>query len=129
MLLNNFFKIEEESFTEVSGKSTITAKIEIDKTHSIFEGHFPNQPIVPGVCMIQIIKEILEKHFNKKLYFTTGNNIKFLSMINPEVNNLLNVEISYSTSSPEDVDARLFWGETIFFKVKGSFSARLSDSK
>lgn len=125
MLLNNFFTIQEESSTEVSGKSIITAQICIDKKHSIFEGHFPNQPIVPGVCMIQIIKEILEKHRNQKLYFTTGSNIKFLSMINPEVNSTLNVEINYNNSNPDDVDAKLFLGEIIFFKVKGSFSSKL----
>lgn len=124
MLLNNFFTVQEESSKEVDGKYTINAQIRIDKNHSIFEGHFPNQPIVPGVCMIQIIKEILEKHRGQKLIFTDGGNIKFLAMINPEANSVINVEISYSNSNPDNVDAKLFWGEVIFFKVKGSFSSK-----
>ena len=122
MLMNNFFEIKEKTVSEARDKAVITSQIIINKSHKIFEGHFPNQPIVPGVCMIQLIKEILENHLNSKLVLSSASNIKFLSVINPEINNILNVEISYTNSdTPFDVDARLYWGEIMFFKIKGVF--------
>jgi 3-hydroxyacyl-[acyl-carrier-protein] dehydratase len=36
-------------------------KIELNPTHAIFSGHFPNNPILPGVCALQIAKELLQK--------------------------------------------------------------------
>jgi 3-hydroxyacyl-[acyl-carrier-protein] dehydratase len=126
MLMNSFFVINEKSAAMTNGKTSISSQITIDKTHPIFNGHFPNQPIVPGVCMIQMIKEILENHLSSKLFFSSAGNIKFLSFINPEINNTLNVEISYSSSTlPFDVEAQLFRGDIIFFKVKGRFSNSL----
>lgn len=60
-----------------------TANITINKDHIIFKGHFPNNPITPGVCMMQIIKEIAEKIVNKKLFMQSAVNVKFMAIINP----------------------------------------------
>ena len=57
MLLNNFFTINDK----VSSATEIWAELFINADHKIFEGHFPNQPVVPSVYIIQIIKEIDEK--------------------------------------------------------------------
>ena len=128
MLQDNFFKTDRVSSSETEGKTNIEATITIDKTHSIFNGHFPNQPIVPGVCMIQMIKELLENHLNTNLFFTSAGNIKFLAMINPEVNSVLSVDIQFTSPSNKswDVDAKLFAGETTFFKVRGNFASSLN---
>lgn len=127
MLLNSFFIVNNQNTTNQGEKVIINTQIMIQKSHLIFKGHFPQQPVVPGVCMIQIIKELLENHLGKSLFFTSAGNIKFLSIINPEVNNELQAEISYSTLSTQyDVDARLFWGDLTFFKIRGIFSSTLS---
>ena len=47
MLLNDFFTINET----VRSETEIWAELLINSNHIIFEGHFPNQPVVPGVCM------------------------------------------------------------------------------
>ena len=62
MLLNDFFTINDK----VSSETEIWAELYINATHKIFEGHFPNQPVVPGVCMMQMIKEILEQVIGKE---------------------------------------------------------------
>ncbi len=38
----------------------LTSRIKLYKEHEIFKGHFPGNPVMPGVCMIQIIKELTE---------------------------------------------------------------------
>lgn len=60
-----------------------TAHITINKDHAVFTGHFPDNPVMPGVCMMQIIKEITEKIVGKKLFMQSASNIKFMAIINP----------------------------------------------
>jgi 3-hydroxyacyl-[acyl-carrier-protein] dehydratase len=79
MLNNYLYKID--SFKNVAGN--IDAAITIDTNHEIFKGHFPNQPVLPGVCMMQIFKELLEKAINQKLFLYQADSSKFLSMVDP----------------------------------------------
>ena len=52
MLKNDFF-----TFTALQLEGDmVTTNIELNAAHSIFKGHFPGQPIVPGVCMMQMVK-------------------------------------------------------------------------
>ena len=126
MLQNSFYEVKEQSASLEGEKTTISAQVAIDKTHPIFQGHFPGLPIVPGVCMIQMVKEIFEIHLEQSVSLTAASNIKFLSVINPEKDKDLNVEISFSESSRNyEIDARLYFGEVTFFKIKGTFSVSL----
>jgi 3-hydroxyacyl-[acyl-carrier-protein] dehydratase len=78
-LLDGFYKVNNLAITD----NKATANITINKDHDIFKGHFPCNPITPGVCMMQIIKEITEKIVKKKLFMQSGINIKFMAIINP----------------------------------------------
>jgi 3-hydroxyacyl-[acyl-carrier-protein] dehydratase len=62
MLQGDFFIISKIETTEAE----IKAELIINARHKIFEGHFPGQPVVPGVCMMQMVKEIIEKVTEKK---------------------------------------------------------------
>ncbi len=48
---------------------------------------------MPGVCMIQIIKEITESVIGKKLFMEKCSNIKFLAIINPDKTSELTLEL------------------------------------
>ena len=62
MLKDSLYRI-----LNISGENNaIEAIIELDEHHDIFKGHFPGQPVLPGVCMLQITKEILEIFFSIK---------------------------------------------------------------
>lgn len=79
MLINNFFKIKEHT---QENESTLFI-IELIKNHPIYDGHFPGNPIVPGVCSIEMIKECAEFILNCSLYFDSIEQCKFLSPIDP----------------------------------------------
>ncbi len=64
MLLKDLYKIK--SFTYADGK--VNTEVIINKDHEIFTGHFPDNPVMPGVCMIQIIKELTEKALDLTLF-------------------------------------------------------------
>lgn len=117
-LKDDFYKVKEKATAE----NKITAVIELNPSHKIFEGHFPGQPIVPGVCQVQILKEFMEEATEKKLRAGNGDNIKFTGMIIPDQNPLVNIEISYQDKEGMlTTDAKFFSGETVFTKYKGKF--------
>jgi len=91
MILKNFYKIKSKVKTE--GQNVFSFEIEINKDHPIFEGHFPDNPVMPGVCMMQIIKEITEDIVGTKLFMEKCSNVKFMAVINPRINSILNLEI------------------------------------
>lgn len=91
MILKNFYKINSKEKTE--DQNTFSFEIEINKDHPIFEGHFPDNPVMPGVCMMQIIKEITEDIVGTKLFMEKCSNVKFMAVINPRKNSILNLEI------------------------------------
>jgi 3-hydroxyacyl-[acyl-carrier-protein] dehydratase len=116
MLLDNFFSIESLDVAE----GAIHSRVRIQADHQIFNGHFPGQPIVPGVCMIEMIKEIVEKCEQRTFLLQGASNIKFLSIIDPRQNNLINatVAIEARETNTLKINASLFAGEVTFFKLK-----------
>ena len=119
MLLNDFFTL-----TALQNENgIIKASIEINAKHKIFEGHFPGQPIVPGVCMLQISKEIVEQVLGYSIQLQSADHLKFLAFINPVENNCLNAELQYNMLPEETirVNATLLDSKTTYFKFKGIF--------
>lgn len=94
MILENFYSIE--SHIKSKNQNVFSIDIKINKDHDIFKGHFPNNPVMPGVCMIQIIKEITEDIIDAKLFMEKCTNVKFMALINPEVNHRLHLELIIS---------------------------------
>jgi 3-hydroxyacyl-[acyl-carrier-protein] dehydratase len=96
--------------------------VKVNAEHAIFKGHFPQQPIVPGVCMMQLIKEILENGTHETLMLTSADYLKFMTMWTPDQHPELNAEIKIeSVDNDYKVIASLQQGETVFFKMKGVF--------
>ena len=116
MLLNDFFTINET----VKSETEIWAALLIHSNHKIFEGHFPNQPVLPGVCMMQMIKEILETVIGKETNLVQAADMKFLAVINPVENNLIHASIKYATDETGVINivASLFKDELVHFKCK-----------
>jgi len=122
MILAGDFYTIVSTVTE-TGRTTAVLKINPD--HEIFRGHFPGQPVVPGVCMMQIVKELLETATNRSLRLHTGLDLKFLSVIDPGKNSTIHAETDYTELASGDINvtARIFFNETTFFKFKGVFTS------
>ena len=117
ILLNEFYTSQQKTSTPGVVKATIS----INKKHRILEGHFPGLPVVPGVCMLQIVREIMQVDSNKKLKITEADNMKFLSVINPEQNADVEVTINYTEDAGKfSINATLFSATVTFFKLKAT---------
>ncbi|MBO3096872.1 3-hydroxyacyl-ACP dehydratase [Gelidibacter pelagius] len=91
MLLKNFYEIQSSKSLEQNSFETI---IDLQKEHPIFNGHFPNFPVTPGVAMLQIIKELTENQLEQSLFLKSASNVKFLSLVDPNENSILKFNIS-----------------------------------
>ena len=67
MLLKDFYSIEK---LEKTDEGKYMASIFLNSAHAIFKGHFPGNPVTPGVCMMQIIKELTQKILESSLVMT-----------------------------------------------------------
>lgn len=85
MLIKDFYRVVSIQKEETGYQ----AVIELNKDHVVFDGHFPENPVMPGVCMIQIIKELVEETTHKILFMKEVSNVKFMTLINPQVANVL----------------------------------------
>jgi 3-hydroxyacyl-[acyl-carrier-protein] dehydratase len=121
MFLNDLFTIIQTEPEENSNKLLVS--IRLNPSHQIFKGHFPGNPILPGVCIVQIMKDILMYHLGKELILQNAGSIKYLSFINPEVNNIVNFD--FGLKEPENdrilCNVSLFFGSVVFCRFKGEF--------
>ena len=74
-LLNNLYVITERDTTS----SSVRYNVFLQEKSFIF----PHEPITPGVCIIQIAKELLEDYAQKHYTIIAVKNVKFLSVISP----------------------------------------------
>lgn len=118
MQLNDFYKVNELNVEENLAKANIT----INKDHRIFKGHFPGNPVTPGVCMMQIVKELTEEIVGSKLFMQSSSNVKFMAIINPENTPDLDLTLDISkTDEGYKVKNTVVFGETPALKLTSNF--------
>lgn len=111
--LNSFEKDENGVFS---------AKISLNKDHDIFKGHFPGNPVTPGVCMMQIVKELTEEFTGKTLFLKSASNVKFMAIINPFETPDLDLQLNITETEEEiKVKNTTSFGETIALKLSATY--------
>lgn len=119
-LLSNFYTEFHSDYQE--GTDDFASIIHLNSTHEIYKGHFPQLPIVPGVVLLQIIKETLESKLQKQLRLTQGDNIKFLALINPNDTSELQLAFTIKQHNNNvDVKAEYTAMGKSYTKFKGRF--------
>ncbi|CAH0123853.1 3-hydroxyacyl-ACP dehydratase [Chryseobacterium sp. Bi04] len=118
-ILTDFYTLESY---EKSENGSFIADISLNKDHDIFKGHFPGNPVTPGVCMMQIVKELTEEFVGSKLFLKTASNVKFMAIINPFETPDLKLQLDIAVNG-EDVKVKNItsFGETIALKMSVSY--------
>ena len=118
MLIKELYSIQ--SFTKTDG--SVEASVKLNKDHEVFKGHFPGNPIMPGVCSIQLVKELSEKALNKALFLSVVSNVKFMAIINPNENET--IRLTLDISEVDDlikVKNAVFTDDTLALKLSATF--------
>jgi len=116
MLKDSFFKIKQVEEKE----NTVHFTVSIYSGHEIFKGHFPQQPIVPGVFALQMIKECLEYIHNKKYHYSELVNCKFSNPIFPEQDRdiLIECELAGSLQLKTTIKSK----DTVYLTLKAKLN-------
>lgn len=119
-LLNDFYKVQE---VKKEDADTYIAIVMLNAKHDIFKGHFPGNPVTPGVCMMQIIKELTQQITGEKLMMKQATNVKFMALINPEQTPELRVELDVKDlGETVSVKNTTCFGDTVALKLSCNFS-------
>ncbi|MFS4454844.1 3-hydroxyacyl-ACP dehydratase [Maribacter sp. 2304DJ31-5] len=121
MLIEGLYEILNFLYKE----QTVEASIKLNKNHEIFGGHFPGHPVLPGVCVIQMTKELAEKALERKLLLTMASNVKFMTVINPEKNDTIHFVLELSETENEvKVKNSVKFEDTLALKLNATFKNR-----
>ena len=120
MLLKDFYTVKQ---IEKISDSKHNAVVELNKEHAIFKGHFPGNPVTPGVCMMQIIKELSQEILGTSLTMTSSSNVKFMAIINPELNATLRLELEFvgDVSTELKVKNITYFDDTVALKLTNTY--------
>ena len=122
MLIEGFYRIKKFSIND----SFIEARIALNPEHKVYEGHFPGQPVVPGVIQLQIIKELLEKGLEKKLRLSKVISAKYYSMIIPgnAPEHDITIQFKLTETGEYKITAEIKRETTVFTKVRAIISIK-----
>lgn len=120
MLLQDFYTLKN---IQKNDDTNYDAFVSLNKNHPIFQGHFPGNPITPGVCMLQIFKNLSTQIMQTELEMEESKNIKFLAIINPETNPdlRLNVQITAKSNTSVQVNFAAFMDDVLALKISAQY--------
>lgn len=123
MILADLYQIIEVERTCAS-EITLQATVRLNPEHDLFKGHFPGHPVLPGVCMLHIIKAIVQKDAGLSLSYSSIQSCKYVAVVKPVVEPVLTFQITYRT----DGDLILLTAEgtnreQTFIKLKSKLTA------
>jgi 3-hydroxyacyl-[acyl-carrier-protein] dehydratase len=96
MLLNNYYSIKNQ---QTAGSVTLFDILLLPEC-SVYEGHFPGMAVAPGVCNIQMIKELVERITGKQLLLEYIARCKFTALITPHQHRELQIRIEIEKKPP-----------------------------
>lgn len=96
---------------EIVGKKTendITSfSVKLNPASRIYAAHFPGTPITPGACIIQSALELTSKLAGKELEIEEIKNVKFLNILSPIDNPIVEFVFKPLTVEGETIKAKV----------------------
>lgn len=81
-------------------EGSFTVSVRFNRNHRIYSVHFPGNPITPGACILQAATELLSQHLGREMTITKARNIKFINLIHPSDDNI--VDFIFRVSANDD---------------------------
>ena len=120
ILKDNLYTITSQKQDEASA----VFQVQLHPEWPIYKAHFPGHPITPGVCIVQMLQELLQIHLHRKLDLWKAKNVKYVSIVSPEEVTELTITFSKTEPQPDGslkVQAQVENGETLYTKLSATF--------
>jgi 3-hydroxyacyl-[acyl-carrier-protein] dehydratase len=92
-LLNDYYTIDDRV---AENEETTLFRITLLPGYKAYTGHFPGNPVSPGVCNIQMIKECAEQLAGKPLFLGYISQCRWSAVITPQTTPQLQVRLQLS---------------------------------
>ena len=119
--------LQDNLFTIISQQAEegIAAfQVRLNPEWPIYKAHFPGHPITPGVCIVQMIQELLQILEHRALCLRQAKNVKYVAIVSPEEVTELTVTFSKIETLPDGnlkVQVQVANGETLYTKLSATF--------
>ena len=115
MLKGDFFTIKEV----VDSESGRICRVSLNASHPIFLAHFAGNPVMPGACIAQMIKELAADYLETSFFIRAVKNMKFLKVINPLDNPEVSVHMKCTAQEDGSISTSVIIsdGENVFSKA------------
>lgn len=120
ILQNNLFTIVSQQQEE----GLDIFHVRLNPEWPIYKAHFPGHPITPGVCIVQMVQELLQVLLHRELRLCQAKNVKYVSIVSPD--EVLDLTVTFSKIEEQPggnlrVHAQVANGETLFTKLSVTF--------
>lgn len=90
----------------------------------IYRGHFPGNPVCPGVCNMQMIKECAENLTGKRLHASKVKQCRLTALVTPTECPMLNVKIAIQSDDETHyvVKASIYDEQRTYMDYKGEMT-------
>lgn len=89
----------------------LTAEAVVPVQSPWFAGHFPNEPILPGVAQIALVRETIQRAYGKDLIVESLKRIRFKQTIEPD--DPIQIVIDAKSGSPGTFDFKIWVREEV----------------
>ena len=99
--------------------------IDINFSHPVFKGHFPEKSVLPGVMMCDIVRYLVSDKLGIRVQLMLAKNIKFLKMVVPSEDNTYNVKISIVANQEKyNIRAIISQNDDAYFKLNAKYKTK-----
>jgi 3-hydroxyacyl-[acyl-carrier-protein] dehydratase len=97
-------------------------RVRLNPDHAIYDGHFPGNPITPGVCSLQIVEEVVADLWGRSLRLIQLDWIKYLAFIDPRQHPEIDLELQFDKSAAGwQVTGQLERDQHCFVKLRARY--------
>lgn len=116
LLENRYYRIIDR---KEEGQDTVF-RVSLLPDCDIYQGHFPGNPVCPGVCNIETVKECVEILTGKRLFIGFIRQCRLTAVASPDICPWVNVRIN-CTPAEEGfaVTAKMSDDERVYMEYKG----------
>ncbi|MDR0385681.1 MAG: hypothetical protein LBH60_06355 [Prevotellaceae bacterium] len=113
-LKDNFFKI----LNIAAYPDRTEYSVRLNSMHPVYMDHFPGNPVTPGVCIIQAVKELVEENIACPFFLQKIVKVRYFKAINPVNNAEITISVNISArESAYSISATVFSGAIIFSQL------------
>ena len=102
----------DESFYTIRNRQEcaplhIVHAVAFNHEHEIFKAHFPDNPIVPGVCCVEIVRQMVGDMLGADMRISVVKNLKFISLMTPAADKVFSFDVDVAENSENQYSVKV----------------------